>query len=118
MGRPNQWRLTMQTRRSLANTLAATAAAVVLLAASGCAVSRGQQSVGAYVDDAGITTSVKAKLFEDKTVAGSSISVETLNGTVMLSGFAKSAAERSTAENLARSVHGVKDVKNQIVVRP
>ncbi|MFN3736260.1 BON domain-containing protein [Hydrogenophaga sp.] len=108
----------MQPHRSLANTLAATAAALVLLAASGCAVSRGQQSVGAYVDDAGITTSVKAKLFEDKTVAGSSISVETLNGTVMLSGFAKSAAERSTAEALARSVNGVKDVKNQIVVRP
>jgi osmotically-inducible protein OsmY len=108
----------MQPHRSLANTLAATAAALVLLAASGCAVSRGQQSVGAYVDDAGITTSVKAKLFEDKTVAGSSISVETLNGTVMLSGFAKSAAERSTAEGLARSVNGVKDVKNQIVVRP
>lgn len=108
----------MQPHRSLANTLTATAAALVLLAASGCAVSRGQQSVGAYVDDAGITTSVKAKLFEDKTVAGSSISVETLNGTVMLSGFAKSAAERSTAEGLARSVNGVKDVKNQIVVRP
>jgi osmotically-inducible protein OsmY len=108
----------MPTRRPLATIFATTAAAVVLLAASGCAVSRGQQSMGAYVDDAGITTSVKTKLFEDKTVAGSSISVETLNGTVMLSGFAKSAAERSAAESLARSVHGVKDVKNQIVVRP
>jgi osmotically-inducible protein OsmY len=108
----------MPTRRPLATILATTTAAVVLLAASGCAVSRGQQSMGAYVDDAGITTSVKTKLFEDKTVAGSSISVETLNGTVMLSGFAKSAAERSTAESLARSVNGVKDVKNQIVVRP
>ena len=108
----------MTTRRPLATLIAATAAALLLLAASGCAVSRGQQSMGAYVDDAGITTSVKAKLFEDKTVAGSSIGVETLNGTVMLSGFAKSAAERSTAESLARSVHGVKEVKNQIVVRP
>lgn len=116
----------MQHRHPLANTwantltkaLAATTAALVLALASGCAVSRGQQSVGAYVDDAGITTSVKAKLFEDKSVAGSSISVETLNGTVMLSGFAKSAAERSTAETLARGVNGVKDVKNQIVVRP
>ena len=44
--------------------------------------------------------------------------METLNGTVMLSGFAKSGTERSTAERLARSVNGVKDVKNQIVVRP
>lgn len=108
----------MTTRRPLATTIATTAAALVVLAASGCAVSRGQQSVGAYVDDAGITTAVKAKLFEDKSVAGSSISVETLNGSVMLSGFAKSATERSTAESLARTVNGVKGVKNQIVVRP
>ena len=112
----------MPTRRPfairLATPLLAASAALALLGTAGCAVSRGQQSVGAYVDDAGITTAVKTKLFEDKTVAGSSISVETLNGTVMLSGFAKSAAERNTAEGLARSVTGVKEVKNQIVVRP
>ena len=108
----------MRTRHTIATAVAATLTGLALMSASGCAVSRGQQSVGAYVDDAGITTAVKTKLFEDKTVAGSSISVETLNGTVMLSGFAKSAAERNTAEGLARSVTGVKEVKNQIVVRP
>ena len=51
-------------------------------------------------------------------MAGSSISVETLNGTVMLSGFAKSALERNTAEKIARGVNGVKSVKNEIAVRP
>ena len=99
-------------------TLAAAVATVALLSASGCAVSRGQESVGAYVDDAGITTLVKSRLFEDKAVAGSSISVETLNGTVMLSGFAKSTQERNTAEMIARGVKGVKSVKNEIAVRP
>ncbi len=99
-------------------TLAAAVATVALLSASGCAVSRGQESVGAYIDDAGITTMVKSRLFEDKTVAGSSISVETLNGTVMLSGFAKSTQERNTAEMIARGVKGVKSVKNEIAVRP
>ena len=98
-------------------TLAAAVAAVALLSASGCAVSRGQESVGAYIDDAGITTMVKSRLFEDKTVAGSSISVETLNGTVMLSGFAKSTQERNTAEMIARGVNGVKSVRNEIAVR-
>jgi osmotically-inducible protein OsmY len=44
--------------------------------------------------------------------------VETLNGTVMLSGFAKSATEKTAAEALTRSVHGVKSVKNEIAVRP
>ena len=97
---------------------AALTASLVLLAASGCAVSRGQESVGAYVDDTGITTLVKSRFFEDKDVAGTSISVETLNGTVMLSGFAKSNLERSKAETIARAVRGVKSVKNEISVRP
>ena len=57
-------------------------------------------------------------LLENPSVAGTSISVETLNGTVMLSGFAKSSAERSTAETIARDVNGVKQVKNEIAVRP
>jgi osmotically-inducible protein OsmY len=94
------------------------AASLVLLAASGCAVTRGQESVGAYVDDTGITTLVKARFFEDKDVAGTSISVETLNGTVMLSGFAKSSLERTKAETIARGVNGVKSVKNEIAIRP
>ena len=84
----------------------------------GCAVSRGQETVGAYIDDTAITTGVKARFFEDKDVAGSSISVETLNGTVMLSGFAKSASERDNAERIARAVKGVKAVRNEIAVRP
>jgi len=83
----------------------------------GCAVSRGQSSVGEYIDDATITTAVKAKFVESKAVDATSIKVETLNGEVMLSGFAKSGTERGEAESLARNVHGVKAVKNQIVVR-
>jgi len=92
--------------------------AMVMLTTSGCAVTRGQQSVGEYIDDAAITTAVKARFVESKDVAASSISVETLNGTVMLSGFAKSASEKSTAESLARDVNGVKSVKNQIAISP
>jgi archaellin len=41
-------------------TLVAAVASVFMLTAGGCAVSRGQETVGAYVDDATITTSVKA----------------------------------------------------------
>jgi osmotically-inducible protein OsmY len=99
-------------------TWAALAASLVLLAASGCAVSRGQESMGAYLDDTGITTLVKSRFFEDKDVAGTSIGVETLNGTVMLSGFAKSTLERNKAETIARGVRGVTSVKNEIAVRP
>ena len=104
----------MNRRLSTASALAA----LTLLFASGCAVTRGQESVGAYVDDASITTAVKARFVEDKSVAASSIRVETLNGTVLLSGFAKDATERNQAESLAWKVKGVKSVKNEIAIRP
>jgi hyperosmotically inducible periplasmic protein len=99
-------------------TLAAIVSAVALLTASGCAVTRGQETVGAYVDDTAITSSVKARFVEDKLVDASSISVETLNGTVLLAGFAKSNTEKTTAGNIARGVNGVKMVKNEITIRP
>jgi osmotically-inducible protein OsmY len=99
-------------------TLIAATVAALMLAAGGCAVTRGQETTGAYVDDAAITTAVKARFIENKDVDASSIGVETLNGTVMLSGFAKSSNEKATAEDVARKVSGVKSVRNAIVVRP
>ena len=99
-------------------TLIAAMTAIVLLTTSGCAVHRGQETVGAYIDDTTITTQIKARFAEDKQVDATSIRVETLNGTVMLSGFAKSSTERNTAENIARGVKGVKLVKNEIAIRP
>lgn len=98
--------------------LAAMMCSVALLATTGCAVVRDQQSVGSYVDDAAITTAVKARMADNPNVSATAISVETLEGTVMLSGFAKSSAERSVAEDLARKTDGVKSVKNEITVRP
>ena len=103
---------------NLRTPLAALVAAAALVVTSGCAVTRGQETTGAYVDDASITTSVKAKMVEDKNVDAAAIKVDTLNGEVMLSGFAKNATEKNTAESIAMKVHGVKSVKNQIVVRP
>ena len=103
---------------NIRTTLAVAISAVVLLTATGCAVTRGQETVGAYIDDAGITTLVKTRMIENKQVDGTSIKVETLNGTVMLSGFAKNGTEKMTAENIARGVNGVKMVKNEISVRP
>ena len=85
---------------------------------TGCAVIRGQETVGAYVDDAAITAQVKAKMVEDKAVDAGAVKVETLNGTVSLSGFAKSSAEKAQAEYIARSTKGVRQVINGLTVRP
>ncbi|MGN1055926.1 MAG: BON domain-containing protein [Comamonas sp.] len=96
----------------------ATLVGATIIGATGCSVARNQQSVGSYVDDAGITAAVKAKFAEDKTVAATAISVETMKGVVQLSGFAKSQAEKDRAAALARDVKGVTSVRNSIVVRP
>lgn len=85
---------------------------------TGCSVMRGQEGVGAYVDDTAITTAVKAKFVEDKSVDAGAIKVETLNGTVALSGFAKSPTEKAKAEYIARNTKGVREVRNNIIVRP
>ena len=108
----------MSFHTTIRTTLIATTTAAFLFTATGCAVSRGQETVGAYIDDTGITTLVKSRFVENKDVDAAAISVETLNGTVMLSGFAKSANEKMTAGNIARGVNGVKMVKNEISVRP
>ena len=102
----------------LAKALAIALLAGATIAGTGCSVMRGQETVGQYVDDATITTAIKAKFVEDKTVDAAAIKVETLNGTVQLSGFAKSQAERQLAENIARSTKGVRMVQNNLAVRP
>jgi len=100
------------------HTLAAAVTAIALLTTTGCAVTRNQESVGAYIDDSAITAAVKGRMVDNPNVDAASISVETMKGTVMLSGFAKNANERSVAESLAWKTSGVKAVKNEIAVRP
>ena len=100
------------------HALAIAILAGVTLAGTGCAVVRGQSSAGEYVDDVAVTTAVKARFVEDKSVDAAAIKVQTLNGTVQLSGFAKSNAEKAQAEYLARNTKGVRQVRNDVLVRP
>ncbi len=96
---------------------AAMMAVSLALGAAGCAVTSGQSTVGQYVDDATITTRVKARMAKDPAVSAMRINVDTLNGVVQLSGFATSEAERAEAGRLVREVPDVKDVRNNLVVR-
>lgn len=98
--------------------LALAALAGTTLIGTGCAVIRGQETPGAYIDDVAITTAIKAKFVADKTVGATAIDVRTLNGTVLLGGFAKSPAEKAQAEYLARNTKGVREVRNSVIVRP
>lgn len=73
-----------------------------------------KESPGEYVDDAAITTKVKAAFVKDKDVKATEVKVETFKGTVQLSGFANSSTAIDRAGQLARNVPGVKSVRNDI----
>src|ERR1700757_3715405 len=103
----------MITRLAIAAMVATTA----IVTATGCAVERHQETVGAYVDDSAVTTKVKAKFAEDPTVSAMAIKVDTMKGVVQLSGFAKSNEEKMMAERLARDTNGVHAVRNDIIVK-
>lgn len=61
-------------------------------------------------DDAKITLQVKSKLLMDKAIPSGKISVETNNGTVVLTGNLATAKQASAAIEVAESIEGVKTV--------
>ena len=77
-----------------------------------------RSSVGEYVEDSVITTKIKGKLAAEKDVSAMHIKVDTdKNGVVVLSGTAKSQAERDKAHKIAHSVEGVTKVINHIKIK-
>jgi hyperosmotically inducible protein len=85
-------------------------------AAGGYKAATDPRSVGTMMDDATITGKVKTKMIEDSEVKARNIDVDTLNGEVTLTGMVASAQEQSRAMELARSVPGVKSVKNNLQI--
>lgn len=86
---------------------------------TGCSVVREQQTVGEAIDSAAITASIKAKLAESSDTSALNIDVKTMDaGVVQLSGFAKSQHEKDRAGQIARSVKGVTQVHNDLIVKP
>lgn len=102
----------------ITRTLITAAMVASTLFIGGCASTRDQSTVGQMVDDAKITTQIKARYAESPVVSALAIKVDTVNGNVHISGFAKSSDEKNTAEAIARKVPNVRSVKNDIVIRP
>lgn len=80
-------------------------------------VSSPQQTVGEVVDDGALTAAVKGKLIADQTMQSYKVNVETQNGVVQLTGFVDSNDAKGRAAEIARSVNGVKDVRNDLEIR-
>ena len=98
----------------LFNRFATFFCAVLLASLLGCASTPKHEGTGEYVDDTVITTKVKAAVFSEPSLKSAEINVETFKGVVQLSGFVSSQADISKAVEVARSVNGVKSVKNDM----
>lgn len=103
--------------KQLYKILSAAFLAVSLAAVVGCASTAHQQGTGEYIDDAVITTKVKAAIFDDPMTKLLEIKVETFKGEVQLSGFVSSQAAANRAVELARGVKGVTAVKNDMQIK-
>ncbi len=82
---------------------------------AGCAAMTGRETPGEYVDDAAITTKVKTSIVNE--LGLKQIGVETMQNVVQLSGFVDSPQIKTRAGEIARGISGVKDVKNNLIVR-
>ncbi len=88
-----------------------------LVFAPGCASTPTKSSTGEYIDDSVITTKVKAALIHNDSTPGGAIKVETFKGTVQLSGFVDTRAQKEQATVVASGVAGVREVVNNITVK-
>jgi len=76
-----------------------------------------QGSVGTVVDDSIITTKAKAEILAAKELKSLQISVETHQGSVILSGFVDNEAAKMKAEEVVSKISGVKSVRNSLEVK-
>ncbi|QNA90788.1 BON domain-containing protein [Massilia sp. Dwa41.01b] len=84
---------------------------------AGCAPTAHREGTGEYIDDALITSKVKAAFAADPTVKATEVQVETFKGTVQLSGFVSSRESAQRAVQIARQVKGVSEVRNNTVLK-
>jgi len=88
----------------------------VLAVASACSATRTQESAGEVIDDSVLTSKVKIALIDDPITKAGQINVETYRGVVQLGGFVDNTQQKEQATKVARSITGVKEVRNDLRV--
>ena len=100
-----------QVRAAVSRT--ALLAGLVLCGIAGCAT-EGRTASVQQPGDTAITAGVKAALLGDASLKANEIDVDTDQGVVRLSGFVSSADDVAAAAAAARTVRGVKSVRNEL----
>jgi hypothetical protein len=87
------------------------------ISAMACNSTSTSESTGEYVDDAVISSKVRADIIGDKDLKLTQIDVETYKGTVQLSGFVDTIQTKWRAGSVAGNVKGVRQVSNNLIVK-
>jgi BON domain len=89
---------------------------LAIVAGGAPAVSAQQRSVGQVIDDAALTTEIKAKLTADTLSNLTKIGVTSRDGVVTLTGEVDSMERKARAVQIAASVRGVRSVVDNVQV--
>src|SRR5438477_11859154 len=92
-------------------------ASTAVVALSGCAGTRYEQSTGEHIDDRATSMRVKKALADDPEYKYTGVDVKTFKGTTQLSGFVNTRAQKSRAADFAKKVDGVRTVENNITIK-
>jgi len=88
--------------------------AILIASIVGCASTSTSEGTGEYVDNSVITTKVKTAILREPGLETFDIHVDTFKGVVELSGTVDSQSDIDKAVAIARSVKGVRGVKNNL----
>lgn len=90
---------------------------LVLALLGACSPGPHRQGTGEYLDDALISSRVKAAFAADPEVKATEVKVDTYKGTVQLSGFVESHESAQRAVEIARRIPGVREVRNHTIIK-
>jgi hyperosmotically inducible periplasmic protein len=84
---------------------------------TGCAGNANERSTGQYIDDKTLQHQVRDAMSDNAEYKFDNVNVDVYRSQVQLSGFVQTQDQKSKANDIAKSVSGVKDVQNNITVQ-
>jgi hypothetical protein len=103
-------------KRTMILAVIAVSLAAPVLLTTGCAVTSGRETAGAYANDKEIAAKIKTTMYKDPIVKGTQVEVQCLQGVVQLSGFVETQEAKERAGAIAASTRGVVNVHNDLLL--
>jgi hyperosmotically inducible protein len=83
-----------------------------------CESEKGSSTIGQGIDDSWIWFKTRAALMTASDLRESTINVDVVNAMITLKGTVANAAQKASAEKVAKGIEGQKGVKNELKIAP